>query len=53
MPIEIREMVIRTQIVEEDRLKKISHTQRPVNEKEIIDRCVEKILKKLNKKMQR
>lgn len=48
MPIEIRELIIRTQITDS---RHASGTTPPrVNEREIIERCVEKVLRKLSKK---
>jgi hypothetical protein len=48
MPIEIRELIIRTQIT--DSRPAGSTAPSRANEKEIIERCVEKVLRKLSKK---
>lgn len=48
MPIEIRELIIRTQIT--DSRQASGTTPLRLNEKEIIERCVEKVLRKLSKK---
>ena len=53
MPIEIRELIIRTHISDEDRVAKKSTGSRSYNEREIIERCIEKILRRLNKKGER
>lgn len=53
MPIEIRELVIRTSIIHEKGKDRGDKNQAPVNEREIIDKCVDKILKKLYKKPER
>ncbi|NOS91598.1 MAG: hypothetical protein HOP30_06725 [Cyclobacteriaceae bacterium] len=54
MPIEIRELIIRTHVTDDDHFRKKRET--PVakwNEKEIIERCVEKVLRKLDRKKER
>ncbi len=53
MPIEIRELVIRTHVVDESGVKRTQSKDTKVNDKEIIERCVEKILRRLNKKSER
>lgn len=52
MPIEIRELVIRVQVLDSS-VKNLQTQKRTLNEKEIIERCVERILRKLNKKAER
>jgi hypothetical protein len=54
MPIEIRELIIRTHVTDED----LAQKKREVpslkwNEKEIIERCVEKVMRKLDRKKER
>lgn len=53
MPIEIRELVIRTHITDEPGVKRTQSKDIKINEKEIIERCVEKVLRRLNKKGER
>lgn len=54
MPIDIRELIIRTHILDEGNpKKKNSENTVSLNEKEIVDRCVEKVLRKLSKKTER
>ena len=54
MPIEIRELIIRTTIISNDAMKTRSHTVEPlINEKQLVDRCVEKVIKLLKKKNER
>ena len=54
MPIEIRELIIRTHITDEGLpSKKLVGNLQSYNEREIIERCVEKVLRKLNKKGER
>ena len=53
MPIEIRELVIRTHVTDEPGAKRTQAKDMKINEKEIIERCVEKILRRLNKKAER
>lgn len=53
MPIEIRELVIRTHITEERSKGHTEKTQPHINEREIIDRCMESIFKKLYRKSER
>jgi hypothetical protein len=55
MAIEIRELIIRTNIVDENSVKesRSSSDHKPVEEKIIIDRCVEKVLRKLSKRKDR
>ncbi|MFK8006923.1 MAG: DUF5908 family protein [Saprospiraceae bacterium] len=55
MPLEIRELIIRTQIITNDSTK-MNHQKNRQNEidtKAIVDQCVNKILKSLKKKMDR
>jgi Family of unknown function (DUF5908) len=54
MPIEIRELIIRTHVTDEDMARK--KKEKPAlqwNEKEIIERCVEKVMRKLERKKER
>lgn len=53
MPIEIRELIIRTQIVSEGLREK--HDQKPhlPREKSLVEQCVQKVLRELRKKNQR
>lgn len=54
MPIEIRELIIRTHVTDEDMARKKKDTPSiRWNEKEIIERCVEKVMRKLDRKKER
>jgi hypothetical protein len=54
MPIEIRELIIRTHVTDEDLARKKKETRSVKwNEKEIIERCVEKVMRKLDRKTER
>lgn len=56
MPLEIRELIIRTQIISDETQNALASQQlhsEAVDTKEIVDQCVEKILKVLKKKMER
>jgi hypothetical protein len=54
MPIEIRELIIRTQVTDEGAAAgKSADNARSYSQKEIIERCVEKILRILHKKTER
>ncbi len=55
MPLEIRELIIRTQIITDDS-RKANHQnyrQLEIDTKAIVEQCVNKILKSLKKKMDR
>lgn len=55
MPIEIRELIIKTQITEEgfDSEAARDPQWQAENERKIIDRCVSEVLKKLKRKIER
>lgn len=55
MAIEIRELIIRTNIVDDSRLggSRLHADSKPQDEKVIVDRCVEKVLRKLSKRKDR
>jgi hypothetical protein len=53
MPIEIRELVIRTQITDDRTRDKRSKKQPVLDERQIVERCVEKLMKIMSKKMER
>lgn len=55
MPLEIRELIIRTQIVtvDEKRDKRSEVEQQYVDTKLIVDQCIAKVLKALRNKMER
>lgn len=55
MAIEIRELIIRTNIVDDSRIGagRMQTDSKQPDEKVIVDRCVEKVLRKLNKRKDR
>lgn len=54
MPIEIRELIIRTTITTDGSpVKRHPELVRQYNEKDMVDRCVEKVIRMLNKKIER
>jgi hypothetical protein len=54
MPIEIRELIIRTHVTDDHHTRqKKEGTAVRWNEKEIIERCVEKVMRQLNRKKER
>jgi hypothetical protein len=55
MAIEIRELIIRTNIVDDSRIGggRMQTDSKHPDEKVIIDRCVEKVLRKLSKRKDR
>jgi len=55
MAIEIRELIIRTNIVDDHKTapERTAPGDRWADEKKIIDRCVEKVLRKLGKRKER
>jgi hypothetical protein len=53
MPIEIRELVIRTHVVDDRTQDKRKKKQTTLDEHQIVERCVEKVVKIMNKKMER
>jgi hypothetical protein len=55
MAIEIRELIIRTNIVDDNKMapERFAPGEISPDEKRIVDRCVEKILRKLSKRKDR
>lgn len=55
MPLEIRELIIRTQIISDDtkQMNGQSNRQQRIDTKAIVEQCTNKILKSLKKKMER
>lgn len=55
MPLEIRELIIRTQIVSDDdrSVEQNGQPAIPVDTQLLVDQCVEKVLKAIRKKMER
>jgi hypothetical protein len=53
MPIEIRELVIRMQVVDDRIHNKQRKKQPTLDEHQIVERCVEKVVKIMKKKIER
>lgn len=53
MPVEIRELIIRTHISDGSPSGKAEQATRQFDERAFIEKCVEKVLRKLNKSKER
>ncbi|MGB3466732.1 MAG: DUF5908 family protein [Cyclobacteriaceae bacterium] len=54
MPIEVRELIIKTQITEDDdHFRESDYQLQAERERQLVEKCVHEVLKKLRKKIER